>query len=69
MIKKFKNWLIKRLLPIWARAELEAEIERLKERNQKLQMLNAQLNAYIDGLETGVKNQRKIAIYTGEVKK
>ena len=68
-MRKIKKWLIERILPIWARAELEAEIERLKERNHKLQMLNAQLNAYIDGLETGVKNQRKIAIYTVEVKK
>lgn len=68
-MRKLKNWLIRRILPIWARAELEAEIERLKERNHKLQMLNAQLNAYIDGLETGVKNQRKIAIYTGGVNK
>lgn len=69
MIKKLKHWLIERILPVWARAELMAENEQLKKDNEKLLMQNAQLNAYIDGLEAGIKSQRKIVINTEEVKK
>ena len=36
MIKKFKRWLIERILPVWARAELMAENERLRKENESL---------------------------------
>lgn len=69
MIKKIKRWLIERILPVWAREQLLAEIRRLEEKNRQLRQENIQLGAYIDGLETGIKSQRRIIINAGEVKK
>ena len=69
MIKKLKRWLIERILPVWAREELMAEIERLKESNRQLVAERDRLNAYIEGLETGIRAQRRIIINNGEVKK
>ena len=68
MIKRLKRWLIERILPVWAREELMAEIERLKESNQQLTAECDRLNAYIDGLENGIRSQRRIVINNGEVK-
>lgn len=69
MIKKFKNWLINNFLPIWAREQMMDENRKLTEENLKLKGHIERLNAYIDGLETGIKSQRRIVINTGEVKK
>lgn len=69
MIRKIKRWLIERILPVWAREELMAEIERLKESNQQLAAERDRLNAYIEGLEAGIRAQRRIIINNGEVKK
>jgi cell division protein FtsB len=69
MIKRLKRWLIERIMPVWAREELMAEIERLKESNRQLAEERDRLNAYIEGLETGIRAQRRIIINNGEVKK
>lgn len=68
-MKKIKRWLIERILPVWAREQLLAEIRRLEEKNLQLRAEIRQLEAYIDGLETGIKSQRRIIINNGEVKK
>lgn len=62
MIKKFKRWLIDRILPVWARAELLADIERLKKQNEELRHELALRNEYISGLEIGIRAQRRIVI-------
>lgn len=62
MIKKFKHWLIERILPIWARSELLKENDRLQKENQELRIHIKQLDAYIDGLEFGIRNQRRLTI-------
>lgn len=64
MIKKIKHWLIERILPVWARAELLADIERLQKRNEELQHELALRDEYIDGLENGIRAQRRIVINT-----
>ena len=69
MIRRIKRWLIERILPVWAREELMAEIERLKESNRQLAAECDRLNAYIEGLETGIRAQRRIVINNGELKK
>lgn len=68
MIKRIKHRLIERILPVWARAQLMDEIERLKESNQQLTAECDRLCAYIDGLENGIRSQRRIVINNGEVK-
>ncbi len=66
---KIKRWLIERILPVWAREELMAENEKLHEENRRLKMENAKLDAYIGGLEAGIRAQKRITINTGEVKR
>ena len=69
MIKRLKHWLIERILPVWAREELLVEINRLKEENASLRHELALREEYINGLENGIRAQRRIVINTGEVKK
>lgn len=66
---KIKHWIIERVLPVWAKAGLLEENEKLKWQVDKLQAELAQKNAYIAGLESGIRSQRPIVIYNGEVKK
>lgn len=70
MIKKFKKWLIERILPVWARAELMTENERLRKEIEGLRLELRLQNEYIDGLTSGIRAQRRIIINTAaEVKK
>lgn len=69
-MKKIKNWLIKRILPIWARAELEKENAELRREIEELRVKLQRKNEYIDGLIDGIRAQRRIIINTTpEVKK
>lgn len=68
-MKKVKHWLIERILPVWARAELLAEVERANKKNEALQHELALRDEYISGLENGMRAHRRIVINTGEVKK
>lgn len=61
-MSKLKSWLIEQVLPVYARAELVAE-------NERLRAQVARLEAYIDGLQWGVRAQRKIVIDAREVQK
>lgn len=68
-MRKIKRWLIERLLPVWAKKDLLKEIDRLQQINHEQEIHIKQLDAYIDGLEYGIRNQRRIVINNGEVKK
>lgn len=69
-MKKMNNWLVSEFLPIWAKAAMQEENRKLTEENRQLKHQIARLNAYIDGLEAGIKSQRRIIINTaGEAKK
>lgn len=68
-MSKVKRWLIEKILPIWAKKDLLKEIDRLQQVNREQEIHIKQLDAYIDGLEYGVRNQRRIVINNGEVKK
>ena len=67
-MKKFKHWLIERFLPVYLKEELLKENKRLREKNREQEIYIRQLNAYIDGLELGLRSQRRIVINNGEVK-
>lgn len=70
MIKKLKNWLIKRILPIWAREQLMKENEELRREIEDMRMRLKLKDEYIDGLTDGIRAQRRIIINTTpEVKK
>ena len=66
---KIKQWLINRFLPAWAKETLLKEYEKLLRENAALKAKIKEQNAYIDGLESGIKSQRRIIINTGEVGK
>ena len=68
-MKKIKHWLIERILPIWARAELEKENARLQAQVADLRTQLRQKDAYIEGLSDGIRSQRRIIINTTEVRK
>lgn len=61
-MKRFKTWLYDRFLPIWAKETLLADNKRLLNANQELSQEIQRMQAYIDGLERGIKAQRKTVI-------
>ena len=65
MIKKFKKWLISELLPAYAKDTLLREAEKLAAENAEPKHKIAERDAYIEGLERGIRNQRRIIINTG----
>lgn len=67
-MRKFRSWLINKFLPAWAKESVYRENESLKEEISRLKVENERLNAYIDGLENGIRAQRRITIHN-EVKK
>lgn len=69
MIRKFKNWLWLTFLPVWAKESLLKENQQLKDKNKALQAELERLNAYVDGLEVGVRAQRRIIINNGGTQK
>lgn len=70
MFKKIKRWFYDHFLPMWAKETLLKDL-RILERGyeEKCQELE-RLKAYVDGMEAGLRKQRRIVINTtGEVKK
>lgn len=65
MISRIKNWLYGRFLPAWAKDVAYRENEASKAEIATLKAENARLNAYIDGLEDGIRAQRRIIINNG----
>lgn len=64
-MRRFRTWLIEVFLPTWAKESVVKENEALRERNRELNDEINRLNAYIDGLEAGIRSQRRIIINTG----
>lgn len=71
MIKRIKKWFYDRFLPMWAKETILADYRQLCKENQRLAQEIAKKNAYIEGLQMGLKAQRRIIINnnTGEGKK
>lgn len=68
-MKKIKNWLFSRFLPMWAKETILRDYKNLERENEDLRKKVAELEAYVNGLHAGMRNQRRIVINTGEVKK
>ena len=68
-MRKIKHWLINIILPIWAKQELLQENQQLRNKIAELQVRLKEQAAYIEGLEAGMRSQRKIVINAGEVSK
>ncbi len=64
-MKKLKNWLLLRFLPVWAKESVYRENQMLKQKIASQQNEIDRLNAYIAGLEYGAR--RRVTI-NNEVK-
>ena len=69
MIRKIKKWFWDRFLPMWAKETLLTDNRILQREVENLRAEIEQKDAYIRGLENGIKAQRRIVINTSEVKK
>ena len=68
-MKKIKKWFLDRFLPMWAKETVLADNKQLQRQVVELEQKLALKEAYIAGLETGIRAQRRIVINNGEGKK
>lgn len=69
-MRRLKNWLYSRFLPMWMKESLLADYRSVLKENEDLRKELAIKNAYITGIETGIKSVRRIVINnSGEGKK
>ena len=55
-----KKWLLDHFLPMWAKETVLRENRQLKKENQALQIKVDKLQAYIDGVQLGLRTVRRI---------
>lgn len=58
-----KKWLIEKWLPMWAKETVLSDNRRLQQENEMLRQKVRQLEAYIRGLESGMRVNKRINIY------
>lgn len=68
-MKKIKNWLFNRFLPMWAKESVLKDLRKTQDENEDLRNKIAELEAYIHGLHAGMKSMRRVVVNAGEVKK
>lgn len=61
-MKRIKQWLRERFLPVYLKEDLQRENDRLREEIRELRIHIRELNAYADGLEYGLRNQRRFVV-------
>ena len=64
-MRKLKEWLINKFLPTWAKETVWEDLKKAQREAENLRKENDRLEAYIRGLESGIKSQRRIVIYSG----
>lgn len=60
MMGRFKRWLCQKFLPTYCRDGLMEENEALRAEVERQERKIGQLNAYIDGMETALRYQRRV---------
>ena len=60
-----KKWLVEMFLPMWAKETVLADNRRLLRENERLNGLLQQKDAYIQGLQLGIRAGKRISIYNG----
>ena len=63
IVGKLKKWLFDRFLPAYCRDGLLEENERLSGRMLKLEAENKELRAYIGGMQTALRAQRRVTFH------
>ena len=69
MFKRIKAWFLGHFLPMWAKETVLADNRRLQRELADMEQKLQRKEAYIAGLEDGIRAQRRIIINTGEGKK
>ena len=64
-MKRLKTWLLERFLPAWAKDAAYTENKRLLAQLERQKQEIRELNAYIDGLEAGLRSRSRIVIQNG----
>lgn len=64
-MRRFRTWLLKRFLPAWAKDSVYRENAALRAELDKKNQEIRSLNAYIDGLEEGLRSRPRIVIQNG----
>ena len=57
-----KNWLQNHFLPMWAKETLLRDKELLEQENLALRQENKELEAYIQGMQAGLRAGKRISI-------
>ena len=65
-MRRFRKWLLERFLPTWAKESVYKENAALQKRIDEQRREIERLNAYINGLEAGIRAQRRIVINAAE---
>ena len=60
-----RKWLIDRFLPLWAKETVLAENRHLRQENRRLQDKLQQQEAYIQGVQAGLRAVKRISIHNG----
>ena len=58
-----KKWLCNHFLPMWAKETVLADNRALKKENQRLRQQLNEKDAYIQGLQLGIRAGKRISIY------
>lgn len=61
-VRRFRQWLLERFLPAWAKDSVYRENKLLRDRLDERDREIRELNAYVDGLETALRSMRRIVI-------
>lgn len=69
LLTRIKDWFLNRFLPMWAKETLLQDNRNLQNEVAALREKLARKEAYISGMEAGIKSQRRIIINTTEEKK
>lgn len=64
-MRRFKQWLYNKFLPAWCKEDLLSANKRLAATVDAQQREIDRLNAYISGMESGVRTRNKIIINNG----
>lgn len=54
-----KKWFLERFLPMWAKQTVMADCRRLARQNRLLEQKLQTLEAYVRGLEKGIRLERR----------
>lgn len=65
-MKKIKRWLTEQFLPVYLKEELMKENALLREKIREQDTHIRELNAYIEGLEYSIRNQKRLIINSRE---